>query len=180
MHNFIDAAHMLIFDRFNVAIALSGVMIAVDKFLCGNAGYHLPSPPIRSLRMQLPNGSSALLCTRLFLLIAIVSRGKWMGGGDMCRRRRLDPARWKTCFRAIASCRRNNRSLNNNGRRKCVRGAQPRITEQCGNGGRASPRRQTRPSGANNPGHDAAADTGGEDGEPAGHVVPFGPILPVR
>lgn len=83
---FIDAAHMLIFDRFNIAIAISGVVIAADKFvheILENHGHihtHFEFPQDITILERL---IGAVCISGLFLLIAILSRGKAMGGGDI-------------------------------------------------------------------------------------------------
>jgi Type II secretory pathway, prepilin signal peptidase PulO and related peptidases len=76
---FIDAEHMLIFDRFNIAIAVGGVLIAADKFLCDNVLYYVyPSTVTITDRLI-----GAVCVSGLFFLIALISRGRAMGGGDI-------------------------------------------------------------------------------------------------
>jgi leader peptidase (prepilin peptidase)/N-methyltransferase len=178
---FIDAAHMLIFDRFNVAIALSGVMIAVDKFLCGNAGHHHHHHHLFPQDVTIVDRLIGALCVSgLFLLIAIVSRGKWMGGGDI----KLTAAAglvlgWKNMLGVlfIASVAGTIGSLIIMGAQNARAARSPVSQSSAETAAGHPPGDKLDQAAANNPGHDAAADTGGEDGEPAGHVVPFGPYL---
>ena len=78
---FIVASHMLIYDRFNLAIALSGVAVAVDKYMYEHLEHHHEPFP---LDVTVPERLIGALCVSgLFLLIALVSRGEWMGEGDI-------------------------------------------------------------------------------------------------
>ena len=166
---FIDAAHMLIFDRFNVAIALSGVMIAVDKFLCGNAGHHHHHHHLFPQDVTIVDRLIGALCVSgLFLLIAIVSRGKWMGGGDI----KLTAAAglvlgWKNMLGVLFLA--------------SLAGSVISLVLL----GIAKRRKPARVGGDNDGAGDAASpkEAGGgqeyaaDEEAPAGHAVPFGPYL---
>ncbi|HHW25363.1 MAG TPA: prepilin peptidase [Clostridiales bacterium] len=166
---FIDAAHMLIFDRFNVAIALSGVMIAVDKFLCGNAGHHHHHHHLFPQDVTIVDRLIGALCVSgLFLLIAIVSRGRWIGEGDI----KLTAAAglvlgWKNMLGVLFLA--------------SLAGSVISLVLL----GIAKRRKPARVGGDNDGAGDAASpkEAGGgqeyaaDEEAPAGHAVPFGPYL---
>lgn len=190
---FIDAKHMLIFDRFNAAIAVAGVMIAADKFICENLQHHHePFPQDVTVIDRL---IGAVCISGLFFLIALLSRGRYMGGGDI----KLTAAAglvlgWKNMLGVlvIASFAGSICSLTlmlidklRSGRESA--GAQDTPVEKPDTPGAESgvleaDSGQDDGLEADSGQEDGRLQTGGgqEDGDsdvPAGHVVPFGPYL---
>ncbi|HPT84539.1 MAG TPA: prepilin peptidase [Bacillota bacterium] len=168
---FIDAEHMLIFDRFNIAIALSGVAIAADKLIHeyldphAHLHNHFPFPQDVSITERL---IGAVCVSGLFLLLAIISRGRWIGEGDI----KLTAAAglvlgWKNMLGVLFLA--------------SLAGSVISLVLL----GIAKRRKPARVGGDNDGAGDAASpkEAGGgqeyaaDEEAPAGHAVPFGPYL---
>jgi leader peptidase (prepilin peptidase)/N-methyltransferase len=177
---FIDAKHMLIFDRFNVAIALAGVMIAADKYIYENLQHHHePFPQDVTVIDRL---IGAVCISGLFYLIALLSRGRYMGGGDI----KLTAAAglvlgWKNMLGVlvIASFAGSVCSLTLMAIDKLRAGRESAGNTPAENPGTSDTESAVLKSDSGQDGG-LEADSGQDDGEPdmpAGHVVPFGPYL---
>lgn len=189
---FIDAKHMLIFDRFNVAIALAGVLIAADKYIYENLQHHHePFPQDITVIDRL---IGAVCISGLFYLIALLSRWRYMGGGDI----KLTAAAglvlgWKNMLGVlvIASFAGSVCSLAlmavdklRAGRDNAVSNTAP--TEKPDTSGTDTAAADNQQGGKlqTDSGQaddklqpDDAQEDDGDDDLPAGHVVPFGPYL---
>ena len=74
---FIDAEHMLIYDRFSIAVVIAGLIIAAEPL-------YISDPCLYSSVITIWDRLIGAVCVSgVFFVIALISKGRAMGGGDI-------------------------------------------------------------------------------------------------